>query len=160
MTHGATPSLAARMIADPPIAHIHEPLTCAVQRLAGTAGGVLAVVDGDRVAALLTREDLARLAARDDAAVAKLRDHVGPPLRYVLATDDVDVARATLAAGDGSAVAVVDEQGRLRGAITAATVGRGGDDAHPRPPVDPTDRRHLDHPRLEVYAPWAAVRSD
>lgn len=146
------------MRSDPPVAHLHETLERVIDRFEETGASVVAAVDGDKIATLVCRDEIEAL-LRDgvDGAAERIRDHFRPPVRYIYAEDTVAAARATLEADGVRALAVVDDAHRLVGAVTADELGDAPLGAQVRPPTDPTDRRHLDHPRLDVYAPWAVA---
>lgn len=146
---------------DPPVAHLHETLDRVMDRLEETAGRVVAVVDGDKIATLVRRDAIEDL-IRDgvDAAVERVRDHFRPPVRYIYEDDTVAAARATLESDGVRALAVVDNGQRLVGVVTGEDLEDAPMGGTVRPATDPTDRRHLDHPRLDVYAPWAIVSPD
>ncbi len=158
-----TGSVADAMERDPPIAHLHESLARALGRVRTSGARTLAVVDGDRIAAVLSAAVLERRCAGvDDGEAVHLRDRCRPPVPFCYVEDDLAAARSalTLAAAEGTgcgAVAVVDDDRRLVGVIAAEALGDAPPGGPPRRPEDPTDQRDLESPRLTVYAPWATL---
>lgn len=148
---------------DPPVAHLHESLARALGRVRGSGASTVAVVDGDRIAAVLSTAVLERRSADiADGDAVHLRDLCRPPVPFCYVEDDVATARAALtrAAAEGTecgAVAVVDDHRRLVGVVAADALGDAPPGGPPRRPEDPTDQRHLENPKLTVYAPWAAL---
>ncbi|NBB71069.1 MAG: hypothetical protein GVY33_12240 [Alphaproteobacteria bacterium] len=153
----------AVMEADPPVAHLHESLARALNRVRASGKQTLAVVDGDCIAAVLAAAVLEeRCAGADDCDRVHLRDRCGPPVPFCYAEDHLATARSALTLGAaegtaGGAVAVVDDARRLVGIVPAAALGDAPPGGPRRGPEDPTDRRHLQSPGLTVYAPWATL---
>jgi CBS domain-containing protein len=153
----------AVMERDPPVAHLHETLERAHDRLQSDGKRTLAVVDGDRIAAVLAAAVVEeRYGRAGDAAKVHLRDAFGPPVPFCYAHDPVSTARSALTAAaaagaDGGAVAVVDEARRLVGVVEAEALGDAPPAGPPRGPEDPTDLRDMESPNLTVYAPWASL---
>ena len=153
----------AVMERDPPVAHLHESLARARSRVRASGKRTIAVVDGDRIAAVLSAAALEdRCADAGDCERVHLRDRCGPPVPFCYAEDHLATARSalTLAAAEGvncGAVAVVDAQRRLVGVIEAERLGDAPPGGPARGPEDPTDTRHLENPNLTVYAPWATL---
>ena len=151
------------MVRDPPVAHLHESLARALSRVRAEAKAALAVVDGDRIAAVLSAKILEEsCAAASDPQAVYLRDHFGPPVPFCHPEDRVATARSafTVAAAKGArggAIAVVDDRRRLVGAVTAEALGDAPPGGPPRSPMDPTDTSAMRNPGLTVYAPWAAL---
>jgi len=157
------PRVETVMERDPPVAHLHETLDRARERLSGGARSTLVVVDGDRIAAVLSHSALEQhwRDAGHHAGIA-LRDLVRPPVAFCYAQDSLAAARSalTIAAAKGiptDAIAVVDDDRRLLGVAVADRLGDAPPGGSPRAPADATDRSRLEHPRLDVYAPWAAL---
>ena len=155
--------VAAVMERDPPVAHLHESLARARNRVRAGGKRTLAVVDGDRIAAVLSASSLERRCAEaGDGDAVHLRDRCGPPVPFCYAEDHVATARAalTLGAEEGThcgAVAVVDDRRRLVGVAAADALGDAPPGGPARAPEDPTDRHHQESPNLTVYAPWATL---
>jgi len=153
----------AVMERDPPVAHLHESLARALSRVRSNGRRTLAVVDGDRIAAVLSAAALEqRCATADDGERVHLRDRCGPPVPFCYAEDHLATARSALtrAAAEGAncgAVAVVDDQRRLVGVVEAERLGDAPPGGPVRGPKDPTDTRHMESPNLTVYAPWATL---
>jgi CBS domain-containing protein len=155
--------VATVMERDPPVAHLHETLARALNRVRASGKRTLAVVDGDRIAAVLSARTLEeRCADAGDCERVHLRDRCGPPVPFCYVEDRLATARSalTLAAAEGSrcgAVAVVDDRRRLVGVVNGADLGDAPPGGPARAPDDPTDTHHLESPSLTVYAPWATL---
>ncbi len=153
----------AVMERDPPVAHLHESLARARDRVCAGGKRTVAVVDGDRIAAVLSAAALEnRCATAGDCEAVHLRDRCGPPVPFCYTEDDLATARSALtlgaAAGSaGGAVAVVDDARRMVGVVEAERLGDAPPGGPPREPEDPTDTRHVESPALTVYAPWATL---
>ncbi len=159
MTSATSPSTARvgdLLHHDPVVVHRHHDLAEARSRLETAAAPGLAVVDGDRVVAVLAAAEVARL-VDDLGEAAHLRDGVASGLRFCRRSDAPAVALATMDEAGTDVLAVVDERRRLVGLVARDGLGEAAADAAPRPAVDPSDRSGEEHPRLEVYAPWAVV---
>jgi CBS domain-containing protein len=165
MTVDTEARVEAVMERDPPVAHLHESLSRARSRVRASGKRTVAVVDGDRIAAVLSAAALeTRCATAADCERVHLRDRCGPPVPFCYAEDHLATARSalTLAAAEGTnggAVAVVDAQRRLVGVIEAECLGDAPPGGPARAPEDPTDTRHLESPKLTVYAAWATLAS-
>lgn len=163
MAEGSDERVERVMERDPPIAHLHESLDRARNRVRASGKRTLAVVDGDRIAAVVSAVVLDRRCAEaGDCAAVHLRDTVSPPVPFCYAEDHLATARSalTLAAAEGTfagAVAVVDDRRRLVGVVDADSLGDAPPGGPARGPEDPTDRRHMESPNLTVYAPWATL---
>lgn len=163
MTVDTEARVAAVMERDPPVAHLHESLARARSRVRASGKRTVAVVDGDRIAAVLSAAALeARCVAAGDCERVHLRDSCGRPVPFCYAEDRLATARSALTVAaaegtDGGAVAVVDDKRRLVGVIEAERLGDAPPGGPARGPEDPTDTRHLESPRLTVYAPWATL---
>ncbi|MFP4126568.1 MAG: hypothetical protein ACLFU0_07975, partial [Alphaproteobacteria bacterium] len=104
----------------------------------------------------------ARCAAAGNCERVHLRDSCGARVPFCYAEDRLATARSalTLAAAEGiegGAVAVVDANRRLVGAVDAERLGDAPPGGPARGPEDPTDRSDLKSPNLTVYAPWATL---
>ena len=138
------------------VVHRHHPLTEARTRLQAAAAPGIAVVDGDRVVAVVAAAELEGL-IDDLGEAAHLRDGVASGLRFCRQDDAPAVASATMDEAGTDLIAVVDDHRRLVALLARNALGDVPPDAAPRPPIDPSDRSGEEHPRLEVYAPWAVV---
>jgi CBS domain-containing protein len=148
--------VAEMMHADVLIVHHDHSLAEAQTRLAESEAPACVVVDGDRVVRVLSRSALTGL-VEDLGEDAHLRDGVAARVHFCFEDEPLAVAAATLRANGSDVLAVVDRDHRIVGVLPAAAIAGVPADAAARPPVDPSDRSDEEHPRLEVYAPWAVV---
>lgn len=143
------------MVRTAEVAHLHETLAVAADRIMAAGVGALPVVDGDELLGMISDHDIARHEHDDhmDLDAVAVGDVVGPGVLPCFAEDSAVEAAAAMAAAGVDYLPVLDAGKGLIGIVARddLPVPEGSPPARLRDALG-GEAAHEPHPGLKVYA--------
>ena len=155
MNQDARPRVEDRMVKTVEVAHVHETLAAAADRIVLAGTGALPVVDGDELLGMISDHDIARHEYDDhmDLGAVAIGDVMGPGVFHCSAHQDAAEVAAAMAALRVEYLPVLDAENQLIGVVArddlpppeGAAKARFGEASGGEAATDP-------HPGLKVYS--------